>query len=729
LALLEFERVLEQSPDPDIAGEARFGRGQALLWSGDVAEAERAFWTFLSDYRNQGHARLAEAYLHQAEIALQLGDIHIAIEDYQSYLSLMPGTIDSYVEEWWGDALRQLGSPLEAIPHYETAVSSPRAGDNLSLLVKIGVAYWEAGQLVEAIEQFDLVSSLAQDPFTLATMNLLAADAFEVLGDLESMYARLLDSVDRYPTAYDSYVGLVRLVNDGVLVDEFQRGLVDYHAGAYEPALAAFDRNSAVAPTAGNYYFRGLTHLELGNTLLAHADLDYIAANFPTDPIWSDAMFAKARTEWIYLDRYSDAVETYLALAAGLPESSAAPEALYLAGRTAERVNDLARAAEIWLQVSERYPGSSRGFDGAFHAGVSLYRVGDYPGAGSAFGTALALSTSGRQTAAAQLWIGKTLEAQGQTEAALAAWGEAANADPTGYYSVRAQELITGEAPFTRSGSFDFSSDVEAERHEAEQWMRARFSIVGPEPLSELDSRLASDPRLIRAEELWRLGRMDQARQEFGELRAAWSTDAEATYRLMHRLLELELYREAIFAARHVLDLAGLDDAGTLSAPVYFNRVRFGPYFGALILPEAARYGFDGLFLLSVVRQESLFEGFATSYAAARGLMQVIPSTGESIASQLGWPPGFETEDLYRPVVSVRFGTFYLGQQRDRFEGDLYAALAAYNAGPGNSLIWKDLAPDDPDLFLEIIRIDQPKIYIQVIHEVYEIYKSLYSTE
>jgi len=195
----------------------------------------------------------------------------------------------------------------------------------------------------------------------------------------------------------------------------------------------------------------------------------------------------------------------------------------------------------------------------------------------------------------------------------------------------------------------------------------------------------------------------------------------------MHELLRLGLYREAIFASRQVLRLAGMDDAATLTAPVYFNRIRFGAYFGELILPEAAGYGLDGLFLLSVVRQESLFEGFATSSAAAHGLMQVIPSTGESIAAQLGWPPDYTSADLHRPIVSVRFGTYYLATQRDRFEGDLYASLAAYNAGPGNAQIWKELAPSDPDLFLEVIRLDQPQLYIRVIFEVYEIYRNLYS--
>jgi soluble lytic murein transglycosylase len=77
----------------------------------------------------------------------------------------------------------------------------------------------------------------------------------------------------------------------------------------------------------------------------------------------------------------------------------------------------------------------------------------------------------------------------------------------------------------------------------------------------------------------------------------------------------------------------------------------------------------------------------------------------------------------------MRFGAFYLAQQRDYFDGDLYATLAAYNAGAGNAAIWKELAPDDPDLYLEVIRLTQPHLYIRRIYESYAIYRSLYTVQ
>jgi soluble lytic murein transglycosylase len=61
------------------------------------------------------------------------------------------------------------------------------------------------------------------------------------------------------------------------------------------------------------------------------------------------------------------------------------------------------------------------------------------------------------------------------------------------------------------------------------------------------------------------------------------------------------------------------------------------------------------------------------------------------------------------------------------FEGDVYAALAGYNAGPGNSEIWLSKAADDPDLFVEIIRFTETKNYIKYISEIFAIYRRIYS--
>ena len=134
----------------------------------------------------------------------------------------------------------------------------------------------------------------------------------------------------------------------------------------------------------------------------------------------------------------------------------------------------------------------------------------------------------------------------------------------------------------------------------------------------------------------------------------------------------------------------------------------------------------NSLLLFSVIRQESMFEGYARSSAGARGLMQLMPATGAEVATRMTWPENYTDSDLYLPAVNLRLGARYLANQRDYFGGDLYPALAAYNAGPGNSAIWYNLSGSDPDLFLEIIRFSETRLYIRQIAEFMNIYRLLY---
>ena len=317
-------------------------------------------------------------------------------------------------------------------------------------------------------------------------------------------------------------------------------------------------------------------------------------------------------------------------------------------------------------------------------------------------------SQSLEEQSKAFFWIGKIYSYQGDTDSAQAAWSEAANADPTGYYSERARDLLQNRAPFTPPQEYDISYDTRLEKELAQDWIKNTFTI----PLeTNLDSLglLAEDPRIIRGTELWELDLYSEARVEFEALRNEVSFDAISSYRLANYLVDLGLYRPAIFASRTVLDAAGMTDAETMNAPAYFNYIRFGAYYSDLVIPYAQEYGLHPLLIFSVIRQESLFEGFVRSTAGARGLMQIIPSTGAERAEMEGWPPDYSDDDLYRPQVSIKLGAAYLAFLRNYFDGDLYASLAGYNAGPGNSAAWLEDAKGDPDLFLEIIRFKKPR--------------------
>ncbi len=79
--------------------------------------------------------------------------------------------------------------------------------------------------------------------------------------------------------------------------------------------------------------------------------------------------------------------------------------------------------------------------------------------------------------------------------------------------------------------------------------------------------------------------------------------------------------------------------------------------------------------------------------------------------------------------MSVRFGTWYLARQRDRFEGALYPALAGYNGGPGNAARWWAAAGEDLDLFAELIGFQETRTSVRRITEHHARYRWLYTSQ
>jgi soluble lytic murein transglycosylase len=286
--------------------------------------------------------------------------------------------------------------------------------------------------------------------------------------------------------------------------------------------------------------------------------------------------------------------------------------------------------------------------------------------------------------------------------------------------------MLLKRPAFASPPATNFTVDLAAERAQAEAWLRVTFNLPTDTDLTT-PGALLSDLRLVRGTEFLFLNLEDKARLEFDDLSSSIRENPANSYRLSNYLLDLGLYYPAITDIRQVLTLAGMiTQTQTLAAPLYFNHIRYGFYFRDLVIPAAQQYGFDPLFLFSVLRQESLFNKYAESYDGALGLMQILPPTGQSLVDQLGWPPDYTTKDLYRPNINISLGTYFLASNKKYYNGDLFGTLAKYNSTPGNADFWKNLSGNDPDLFVEVIRISQTSDYIRGIYEIYSMYRSLY---
>jgi soluble lytic murein transglycosylase len=144
--------------------------------------------------------------------------------------------------------------------------------------------------------------------------------------------------------------------------------------------------------------------------------------------------------------------------------------------------------------------------------------------------------------------------------------------------------------------------------------------------------------------------------------------------------------------------------------------------FLAQVQASAAAHAADPLLVYAVMREESRFNPRARSAAAARGLMQLVLDTARAVARGLGRPE-VVAEQLYDPAQNIELGARYLGELQRRFGGNLYAAAAAYNAGPNQAALWQRLqpAPGD-DYFYSLLNYDETKDYVGKVMDSYRRY-------
>lgn len=141
-----------------------------------------------------------------------------------------------------------------------------------------------------------------------------------------------------------------------------------------------------------------------------------------------------------------------------------------------------------------------------------------------------------------------------------------------------------------------------------------------------------------------------------------------------------------------------------------------------IIRQQAQEKGVDAALIAAVIYAESKFND-AESSAGARGLMQITPAAAKFIERQSGGTT-FKLDDLSDPEINIRYGTFLLKELLERYGGDEAAALAAYNAGPGNADKW-----GGSGLRVEDIPFPETRAYVEEVLGKQREYRQEYAHE
>jgi soluble lytic murein transglycosylase len=142
-----------------------------------------------------------------------------------------------------------------------------------------------------------------------------------------------------------------------------------------------------------------------------------------------------------------------------------------------------------------------------------------------------------------------------------------------------------------------------------------------------------------------------------------------------------------------------------------------------IIRQQAREKGVDAALIAAVIDTESKFSASAKSSAGARGLMQITPEAAQDIARHSG-ATTFHTSDLSDPEINIKYGTYLLAERIEYYGGDVVAALASYNAGPGPVEKW-----GGSDMTIEDISYPETRAYVELVLERQKEYREKYASE
>jgi soluble lytic murein transglycosylase len=730
-AIAVYLRLLEGALTPDQVYQARYHLAESYSLTRDFVAAAAAWEKFVAGYPDDPRTPRATLMLARAYHAAN--EWAKAIRLYDAYLEHETVLAD-LVYEWLGDCYAAGEQWQEAIASYRQALGfAEDPGAQGGLWEKIAGVHLATENYDAALAEYDAILDVARTGSYRAKIEYLAGRALAAGGQIEAAHARYHRALENYPKAEYAYLSLGELINDGVAVDEFQRGLVDHFAGAsypdaHEAAVTAFDRylTSRPAEKADEALYRkAISQRALDRANDALETLEALISGYPRSKWLSQAWMEKGAILADLGDNDS-AVRVYQDVTALFPADDLAVQALWQAAKLREGEGNYREASRLYEAVQAGFPAHDHADEALWRGGLAHYREGAPEKAIATWKWLLGEYSGSPYEAKSLYWLGK-LGAQPENPAERSYWEQLTSEKPHNYYALKVLQLAAGESlTVTRL----ITVPVAAPTWDAAEYERAMLAWLGEWTSVPSRTRLITLPVALsrradfrRGEALLDVGLRSDALEVFESVRRSVRKEPLALAQLAPYFREQGLHG---LATRCASRLAALWPRGTIhDAPLELQRLGYPLVYADLLSAEAQARGLDPLLLAALVRQESLFEPAAESYAGARGLGQVMPGTGKGIARNLG-VDDFVLDDLYRPSVGIQFGAFYLGRQLKRFGGQILVALAAYNGGPGNALRWSEAAPADLDLFVEVITASQSRLYLQHVYEHYLMYEALY---
>ena len=670
-------------------------RVEKLIARRNFAEAMSVLQKLDEGAFDAGEAR--NSRLQRAICSMNLGEYVAALAIFRA-LDGADQVLGDYVSFWMGRCAEALGQAEDAENHYAKILAmQPASLLAAEATLRAGHVALARGNVRGAVAYYRALvreESHAGD----ALVGLVAARSAS--GDSVAAREAALQVIETHPT-HPAVSDVLAGLGDLRGVEEwFYAGVAHKHAENHPRAVELLRR---VVAKSKDPAWQGKAQCELGHVY--YRKKKYGMAETAFDRAYKvyhlpDALFHLGRCA---VKRGHDLTATtrFRRFARHYPKSPDADEALWQAGMAYERRGRYGDARVLFLELAKSHPKSSYAGRAAWRAGFALYQTEQYAAAAKAFARLAERASESHLRDQGYYWAGKCHQKLGQN-AETRAWIErAAKGFPMSYYSARARTVL-GET----AGVF---------------W-------DDPQPVAPpvADQQYAPSAHVYRGDALAALGLYREAEREYDRARRIDARNAVAMEGLIRRYERVRAMHKAFSVSSQIVALER--NRGMPMTLASFRRL-YPTYYWGEINRVARKVDLDPHLIIAIMRQESAFYAEAVSRAGARGLMQVMPETGQKMA-RLVKLKNFSTDDLFEPQVSILLGGKHLADHLNAFQNDAHRqfglALAAYNAGPDVAKRWaKRLPARDVDEFVERIPYKETRNYVKLVYRNYRVYSYL----
>ncbi len=443
--------------------------------------------------------------------------------------------------------------------------------------------------------------------------------------------------------------------------------------------------------------------------------LKRLLIRYPQSPQRAEAHYRLAQ---LYHRRgqkgYQDQRKTHLRHAiAQRHDSEWAPKAALKLALIFEQQQKLAQASDLYRQIGEHYPSHTEAVPSLWKAAWLQYRQGDYDQAAQMWRQIVTQFPEDVWRPKVLYWLARAVEQRGDQSNAQALYHRVMTDFPFTYHGSQARQQLRRLAIPIPPFAAQEQAYLPWERHPP---------VSLPSPLMTPPSR--EQFHLVRTREFQHLQMYRRARREIRALETHLPPSHATQYLVASLLVDNQEHLAALQRLNQIVgELTPLQVRGLTRD---FWALLYPQRFLAPVTRQAAVHKLSPYTILSLIRQESVFNPRVVSRVGARGLMQLMPATARRVARQTGYKR-LRLRQLFDPQINITLGTHYFAAQLRHFDNNPVFALAAYNAGPHRVKKWRQRWPGLPmDEFIEHIPFKETRLYVKLILRNLFIYESLY---